>query len=273
MSDLKVPPRLFHYTSQQGLIGILSSKTLWSTRIQYLNDSTEFGYTVELLKNPINARRERGLYLPKVFDVMAKGFDALSKIHIHVACFSEEGDVLSQWRGYGPGGSGGFSIGFTESQLVQAAGRQSCFLAPCIYDVHRQSELVNVLLDDFFAEVAVRAKDERPDYKGMGLDFFFDFVLLACVLKHPSFKEEREWRIVTQDLPDSHTQVAVRQGKFLPIPYFNFALCESKEQLDVEVVVGPTPETNLAMDSVRTLLKVHNCVGSPRSSVVPYREL
>jgi hypothetical protein len=56
--DQEMPPRLYHYTSQQGLIGILSSHTLWSTRIQYLNDSTKFQYTLGLLKNSIYARRE-----------------------------------------------------------------------------------------------------------------------------------------------------------------------------------------------------------------------
>jgi hypothetical protein len=51
--ELSIPQRLYHYTSQSGLLGILSAKTLWATRIQYLNDSTEFAYALGLLKNSV----------------------------------------------------------------------------------------------------------------------------------------------------------------------------------------------------------------------------
>lgn len=32
-------PRLFHYTTLQGFLGIVSSKVIWATNIHYLNDS------------------------------------------------------------------------------------------------------------------------------------------------------------------------------------------------------------------------------------------
>src|SRR6266568_442547 len=54
-------PRLYHYTSQEGLLGILSSKTLWATRIQSLNDSTEFAYTLALLKKAFDLQFQQPL--------------------------------------------------------------------------------------------------------------------------------------------------------------------------------------------------------------------
>lgn len=286
--EMEPPPRLYHYTSQLGLLGILSSRTMWCTRIHYLNDSTEFAYALGLLKNAIQLRRHRveatkqqmnltkqHMNLTKqqmnltpvfdVFDAMSKGIESLSRIHVHVACFSEDGDALSQWRGYCRTGSG-FSVGFDSSQLVNAADRQSCFIAPCVYDPQRQSQLVDQLMRGFFEEALTKAGRVADD-------FFLDCVFLACVLKHPSFKEEREWRIVTQELSDAHPQVAVRQGKVVLVPHFGFELVQPEEQLNVEIVVGPNPEMNLAMDSLTTLFRVHNCLGSSRASVVPYREL
>ena len=46
-----------------------------------------------------------------------KGLDSTPKIPIHIACFSEDGDSLSQSRGYCPGDSG-FGIGFSADQLL-----------------------------------------------------------------------------------------------------------------------------------------------------------
>ena len=146
--ELRIPQGLYHSTSQSGLLGILSTKTLWATRIQYLNDSTEFAYALGLLKNSVyllrlNAHPESKFAI--ALDAIYKALESLSGIHIHVGCFSEKSDDLSQWRGYCPDGIG-YSIGFEPLQLVAAATRQCAILAPCIYDYNRQTELIGRLL-------------------------------------------------------------------------------------------------------------------------------
>ena len=40
--DFEADERLFHYTSSQGLYGILESGCLWATHFKFLNDSNEF---------------------------------------------------------------------------------------------------------------------------------------------------------------------------------------------------------------------------------------
>jgi len=50
---MTIPKHLYHYTSQKGLLGILQSKKLWMTNILYLNDSSEFLYTVDLVKTEL----------------------------------------------------------------------------------------------------------------------------------------------------------------------------------------------------------------------------
>lgn len=41
-SDFSADERIFHYTSSQGLYGILESNCLWATHFKFLNDSKEF---------------------------------------------------------------------------------------------------------------------------------------------------------------------------------------------------------------------------------------
>ncbi|GAF99954.1 unnamed protein product, partial [marine sediment metagenome] len=40
---------VYHYTSLEGLIGIINSQRIWATDILYLNDASEFKYSKNIL--------------------------------------------------------------------------------------------------------------------------------------------------------------------------------------------------------------------------------
>ena len=269
---LKPPPRLYHYTSQEGLLGILSSKTLWATRIQYLNDSTEFSYTLALLKKAFDLHVVGQLWAKVITHSPLRALDHLRSHPIHVACFSEKQDDLSQWRGYCPGG-GGFSVGFDSDQLGKAADSRHAFIAPCVYDPDLQSHLVKQLVDGFIKE-GFTERDKDFDAKKVSWDFTMDCIFLACVLKHPSFKDEQEWRIVSQSIPPTDPQLGFRKSRTALIPHLRFELTEPQVPLNVHLVVGPNPEMELALESATSLFAATNCTGPAVStSVVPYRQL
>src|ERR1700684_352024 len=88
--ELFTPDRIvYHYTSQRGLIGILTTKKIWATSIRYLNDSMEFAYTLDLMKAYLDSRL-RSTKLPherKVLDQLKNHLEAITKINVCVACF------------------------------------------------------------------------------------------------------------------------------------------------------------------------------------------
>jgi hypothetical protein len=50
----KLPPdHLYHYTGQIGLLGIVESAELWATKIQYMNDATEFGRALAIARQEL----------------------------------------------------------------------------------------------------------------------------------------------------------------------------------------------------------------------------
>ena len=60
-----IPEFLYHYTSQDGLLGIIESRSLWATNISYMNDATEFGLSVRLIRDRLldelqNRKRKNG---------------------------------------------------------------------------------------------------------------------------------------------------------------------------------------------------------------------
>ncbi len=51
-----VPPEfLYHYTGQDGLLGIVEKAELWATKIQYMNDATEFGLALSMARDELKS--------------------------------------------------------------------------------------------------------------------------------------------------------------------------------------------------------------------------
>lgn len=140
---------LYHYTSQKGLLGIIENRHLWVSHLQYLNDTSEGQIFAKLLINELDQRDSaeskeplsRFMMLAQLMGrsvgepetkmqhadkkVLSTGRVAFSWIKAQdafVASFSEQGDLLSQWRAYS-GETGGYSIGFTRSYLKSVGVR------------------------------------------------------------------------------------------------------------------------------------------------------
>src|SRR5437868_12026730 len=84
----QMPPKdlLFHYTTAEGLKGIIEKNELWATSAYFLNDSTEITYGCGLLKEVLdewiakNPRPEDSLSLGVAQDFRRSfGVDLLSK--------------------------------------------------------------------------------------------------------------------------------------------------------------------------------------------------
>jgi hypothetical protein len=67
-----------------------------------------------------------------------------------VACFCTNGDLLSQWRGYG---RGGYAIGFDRGALHQLSsqGLVGFFLRDMLYTEAEQQPKVSAIVDEFIA--------------------------------------------------------------------------------------------------------------------------
>lgn len=142
--DRQLGNLVYHYTTPEGLKGIIENRCIWATNVNYLNDASEYKHGVDVIKR---GTREFDLQLealiPKSVELTAFKRDILKTVtagmteHLleerdhslstFVASFFEApdesdagakdgGDVLEQWRGYNHGSSG-VSIGFDKSLL------------------------------------------------------------------------------------------------------------------------------------------------------------
>ncbi len=97
---------LYHYTSQEGLLGILKNKNLWMTNVLYLNDSSEFSYVDNLINSELLKYKSKELVVLDLIEALLNYLrrSTENEIFIHVFSLSEkrDGDDISQWRAYCP---------------------------------------------------------------------------------------------------------------------------------------------------------------------------
>lgn len=266
---------LYHYTNQRGFMGIVEGKEIWATHTQYLNDWREYSHAVDMVRDQIRATRAFGdpdLH-PILLD-MENGLDGIESMNVCVCSFSEARDSLSQWRAYG-GHASGFSIGFESAFLAEAACQKEWYLAPCIYDPKVQSKLVSALVQEVIEENV--ARDSLGNTKkvrlppGGNLNAYLH--RYAPILKDYSFREEREWRLISRPLSCDLADFSFREGTSMLIPFYKFRLVDSEGYFRLQdVVVGPTPHPEQSASSARSfLVRNSQCDIPVAPSQVPYR--
>jgi hypothetical protein len=292
------PETLFHYTSAQGLVGIIESGEIWATDLAYLNDRMEQEYGIALVRQAMLDLRDAtdATWNEVLIDVLL-GTRALPPHNLNritVACFCEDGDALGHWRGYG--NDQGYAIGL-DTQKVAAIleGRNERSFIAVSYDEVESRALTVIwarLLREAWEEVAPEfqrntqpdsdaEKEVQDDKLGRLLyEFSGEHVAKAAVacayVKHPSFAEEREWRIVQPvwARTGENCSLRFRQGALGLTPYVGIDIRDSNDRIPIsQIIVGPGGNADDRELAVRVLLARHGYGGEAAVSVsdVPFR--
>ncbi len=274
-----IPEILYHYTSQEGLLGIISSASLWATNISYMNDATEFHRPVGMLRDRLASEVERKAYEAKHFATRNASWstaaEALARqtrellimvnkiagTSICVTCFCEDGDLLSQWRGYASQGYG-YSLGFRTATLRERTAPSGFVLGRCIYDPKLQAKIIDEALEYLLRPSAPDDERHRDLLKVLKYVAFF---------KNHSFEQEQEWRLLSIQ-PVNLQQTQFRPGKSMIIPYTTIAIGDGNDSSTDRVCVGPCPHMQLSKRSVERMLVQRNIRPSVYLSSVPFRD-
>jgi len=228
---------LYHYTTPEGLLGILDSGSIRATHVRYLNDRSE-------VKNALSSE-----YMGLLFDSLLAEADDVRKAHlknvvrfrsdqqVFVASFTDDGAVpegeetkpgnrLSQWRAYS-NQVGGFSLGFDSRKLKMAAwksahelGLDAPYLLRCRYYAREKREATSRIgkwgagIRSLYHESRLshfqKMVGREPDMEELRLiELSSDSCALGAMdanyfasevarFKDEAFAEEHEWRIVVR---------------------------------------------------------------------------
>jgi hypothetical protein len=267
---------LFHYTSQAGLLGILKTRSFWASNIHYMNDASEFSYATQRVRAALQAAlKDAQSPRADVYATLLKQIGTVEGAHVFAVSLSEEGDLLSQWRGYCPDG-GGYSLGFGFETLIEPMKRNGFRLVKCLYRVHEHETVVRELVQSALRRVAdcpPLAPEWPARLESTAQEFIRDLLFVGPAIKHTTFFEEREWRLVAGPVPINHSSIKFRCGKNALIPYFDLKIASDGDPLEVaQINIGPNPHVELATRSVVDLITVLGvkCQAVVQSRV-PYR--
>jgi Protein of unknown function (DUF2971). len=280
---MEAAPVLYHYTTAEGLAGIVDKRELWLTSAAYLNDSTELqeaGRVGRTALLELEAALSDGLakrvveYLLKIFEDIAEKPRVEYDKQVFIGCFSMDKDSLSQWRGYARG-EGGFAIGFNADRVWEAKTRSELrpgyWLLPCEYDGDRTKRLVRQYLSDVLKEVEAKHQDWPVEV--IAAEIARGIRWMGAGIKNSSFSSENEWRLIyytfERDPPPVQHRVS---STFTPFVKFSFGDREQMAQAINEVVIGPQRHVELAKVAVSDFLRAHLGREVPvRVSSVPFR--
>ena len=158
----KTPELLYHYCSVETFFQIITNQTLRLTNIQYMNDAEELHYGLDMLGEAEDKY--------KLIDKRSRDY-----VNIYAMCFSEEGDLLSQWRGYGDNAEG-VSIGFDFSMLR----KENQLHIP-------RDKKTNAHYIHSLQQVIYNPEEQEKKMWGR----------LIASLKNSYFDEEKEWRLIS----------------------------------------------------------------------------
>lgn len=264
-------PKLFHYTSVDGLKGIIDSKSLWATKIQYLNDSKEFTHAIEIAQQIINSKKITSPDYIKYLEILERDLASTNRgANTFIFSFTEQPDQLSQWRGYC--NYDGYSIGFNKDHIAEIGKKQKYKLIKCIYDDTKKLEIIEKLINDAMSFYSVHKANKEIEEIARESLFFHNFLELGATIKHSSFVEENEWRLIGGIFKSKDIQWRTKQGILLP--YHIFELQKDKEGYlpIIEVYIGPTKQQSLAAESLRLYMQHTNNLFRIQYSKTPYRE-
>jgi len=294
------PERLYHYTTPAGLLGISESRKLWATHIRYLNDSTEYVHAIEVAHKVVLKRSDLTPqeveffgYLLGKSEIGAWIRSRLFGADFYVTSLTKAPDLLSQWRTYAP--KSGYCIGWKVEAIQRVANQTGFMLRECIYDLDVQSSRISVVVEESLNRLRTtpvsvdfngafwspRDESELTAYAELSRQteaFDAAFAEVACICKHPSFSEEREWRLVSSRYPNGRRPVPkYRVGKSVLIPFIEVDM--DFERLGVleadaqtRIICGPSPEIDLAQQAALQLFGGWRGGAWTTQSKVPYRD-
>jgi hypothetical protein len=252
------PEHLYHYTDQTGLLGILEKGELWATKIQYMNDTTEFAGAVILATKLLKERFEKETMRAQIIiQTILQRINNITNVNLCAVSFCENPDVLSQWRGYA-GSVGGVSIGFQSDILARVGSRARGRLGPCVYNEEAQKEIIAEIIDDILGGAGTESELTDQDFLRLAASFDEKLISVGAFFKASGFVEESEWRLVTGIVGYSDTEFRFRAGKSMLTPYYVLKIKSGEWGREISsVTIGPCPHRDISAHAVHGLFYKH----------------
>lgn len=205
--------RLYHYTSGQGLFGIINSDELQCSNINFLNDPSEKSYFQDLCKFVCKESNDCKQIFSTLFnDSFQKA--VVDPFETFIASFSKNEDSLSMWNYYAKGN--GYNIGIDIDKIIEENNDVNLAIQKIdlIYD--REKQIMDTLnfiqghkeSSDKYRDYddklkAVEKEDDYYEYSEeqnhLIEEFNYGIYGLGLGFKHKAYEREQEVRLIISE--------------------------------------------------------------------------
>lgn len=215
--------RFAHYTSADTALKILRSERMLLRNSSLMNDFSEVRHGLECLRaaqaSPAGQRLRAALTLVQMDlpEILDQNFDAqvldvlaetyLTSLSEHDAGHEDAFGRLSMWRAYAP--KDGVAFILNNTPFLSESNALNAYSSPVVYATPAD---YLAFFDEFVASIEANIEV----LKQLGAELVHEMTMLAMRFavqstKHPSFREEREWRVLYTPT------ILQRRGQMTPV--------------------------------------------------------
>lgn len=237
--------KVYHYTSLDVLKKILEFKRLRFTKMNSLNDKSEYKYGIQLLKNRIIEFENNNSVASKFNTELLDKFSFPEKLYS--ISFTENGNDLAFWNSYYVDKITPVSIGFMKDEVFSEGFtiNQCKYINPYPIMSKERYEWFRYIFD----RRNILNLSKNRDY--------IHITFQTAHIKHNAFAIEREWRAISYCSSSGLVGKFNRNGK--EIDYFDqhFNIESIRE-----IIVGPSKQQDMNYQEISSLISNHklNCL-------------
>ena len=266
---MPTPEILYHYCTTSSFHSIIESRSIRLSSMSLSNDFLEG----KLVSRTLGQLAISGGFADEARAKMAKDISTFERAIDGLAlCLSEQGDLLSQWRGYA-GDATGLSIGFSKAWLdrlvslhrddvVKDEPDENGFFVSLHRVKYSPKEHEEEILPIFEQARYFALRDQSPDLpdqqpelpeeirkRGVGQPENFAVALLFLfykmfILKSSEFQAELEWRLLSYSVREVSDKAKFYPSGAKLVPYRSVNMGRLAGAIR-SVILGPKHETPL----------------------------
>lgn len=245
---------LFQYSHASTLQNIWNNNCLWATEHRYLNDPGEMLHGLKKFYAELEKQfAQNSIENLEPTIAFLKSNPISEDLRFFVASFTEEYDLLSQWRGYGDNGCG-LSMGFNAKEIPIKVDGSYLTWIKVLYEKDEQDAIVHKTVSSFITHLRAillgTGGKANEEVRNLVLAFLQVSQTAAIGFKHHGWREEKEWRLVKIHLAKENSETLVRcRGSEL----IEYSKIETKPGTITQVYVGPRSKFENQSRAIKTI--------------------
>jgi len=251
---------IYHYTDINALKNIIENKTLWLTRSDFLNDSSEIVYLKKLIKDEIKNDKydweTEDIYL-EISDYIDFGIPRL-----YILSMSNNNDSLTLWSNYT--NNYGYNIEFNRELIINEICKSEIFLKiksghynsallknNVIYGINEQTDKIREYLNEYY--VCFKNKEIANDIMSQKQLELKQNMVVACLFaKGLCYCQEEEYRLARLMLnTEQYEEYKISNGAISPYIELKFTNCLPINK----ITIAPKNNVDLAKKGLELFLK------------------